>query len=60
MSLSLQSSQHMPELNTQNVAYRSTFLRTNVCETIRQFAKYSKDAHKKIGSFFLPSGIQGG
>jgi len=37
MSLSLQNSQHMPELNTRNCSYRFTFLRPNACDKITSF-----------------------
>ena len=40
------------------VAYRSAFLRPNVCEEIRQFLSSIKKMHaKKIGSFFLFHGV---
>ena len=64
MSLSLQISQRMPKLNSLhgNVAYRSTFLRPNVCE--KKFTSFcqvlKRCTQKNIGSFFLPQGVDAG
>jgi len=58
MSLSLQNCQRMPETNTRNCTYRSTFLRPNVCE--KKFTSYRqvlKDANKKLVPFLLPHGV---
>ena len=45
----------MPKLNKRNCTY--VFL--NVCDKIHQFlSSIKKDAHKKIGSFFLPHSVE--
>jgi len=46
------------KLNTRIIAYRSTFLRPNVCEKFTSFCQVLKKLHKKENwFFFLPQGV---